>query len=170
MRQVNRVDWDKLRADIQITDIDEAMLTHADLFIVYANAYTKALAMEADAKFNYERKLAIIRTRLRDSLCLSEGGKSVSEARLDRELPMQMEVQDAKEEWVDAEEIANEWRMAMEVIRIRKDMLVQLSANRREEMAQGIRNTAEHIVPPDAIERVRQAFNKVASDKKEIED
>ncbi len=124
--------WDKLKKEIKIDNCSEAMMEHADLYLKYAHMYAEAAPKKDEKKWQAEKTFAIIREGIR-----REHDK-ITEARLDSMTVSHPEYMLAKDEYLKASEEEAGLKLALQALSIRKDMLISLSANMREEAYQGI--------------------------------
>lgn len=129
---MERVKWDELAQEIKINDINEALYTHTDLFVKYAVTAAKAEADKQDAKYSLERICAIVKENLRAQE--TRAGNKVTEARLNDLVVNTEEYTEAVDKYINASFIDTEWKLAMQALSIRKDMLISYSANHRSEL------------------------------------
>lgn len=173
MSKNSKPDWDKLNEEVRVPDINEAMLEHASLFVTYAPKYMKAVRDEQQKKWELESVISAVKQRLKESITATESASKASEARLNRECLIDMEVQSAQEEYNEASAVTMEWRLVLEALRMRKDLLISLSANEREEMAQGIQShvdTGKNVSA--ALDRIRNSIvgkEEITEPEEEVE-
>lgn len=149
------LNWDILKKEIEIKDCKEALTTHADLFLKYAQMYANASVKKDEAKWQADKVYAIVREGLRRDV---EG--KVTEARLDVMAESHPEYVHAKEEYLKASEEETGLKLAIQALSIRKDMLINLSANLREEVYQGIQSGIFTSRPEDALNTLKEKFTK----------
>ena len=149
--------WDTLKEEITITDCTSALLTHADLFLKYAKMYSVASSKKDELKWQTEKSFAIVREGLRRS---SDG--KVTEARLDTMTTSHPEYMAVRSEYLQACEEETALKLAIQVLSIRKDMLINLSASLREEAYQRIQSGTPWYTPQptDALTALKESFSK----------
>ena len=149
--------WDTLRQEILIADCTSALLTHADLFLKYARMYSEASAKRDELKWQTEKAFAIIREGIR-----RDADSKMTEARLDTMTTSHPEYMAAKSEYLKACEEETALKLAIQVLSIRKDMLINLSASLREEAYQGIQSGISGYAqqPTDALTSLKESFTK----------
>ena len=135
------VNWETLKAEVRIenNDVNAALLTQTDLFIKYSYDITQSEAKAQQAKFNLERVEGIRKESLRRDFATR--GDKVTESRLNDLVPQDPEYRGALDDYLKATAQAAEYKLLMQAIVMRKDMLISLSANQRTEAQVGIQQT-----------------------------
>jgi len=131
-----RVNWATLREEMRIADVNTAILEQTQLYLKYAPIQAEAEAAKNQAKFNLERIESIVKEGLRRDL--SSRGEKPTEARLNDMVSNMPDYKASVEELLTAQQEESEWKLAMQAIVMRKEMLVSISANQRMEMQTGI--------------------------------
>ena len=159
----NEFKWDVLKKEIVIKDCMDALIEHSDLFVKYAFMYNEASAEKDAAKWQVEQTFAIIK----ESLRRSESSGKITEARLDALTTGSPEYMKSRDDYLEASEKETALKLALQALSIRKDMLISLSANMREEAFQGIsRGTKESggaiksYQALNALDTLEQKMNK----------
>lgn len=127
------LDPETLRDDVQIeeTNLDKAFREQASLFAHYATLYFNAARATGRAKVLLETKEAVVAKEIRDrAIAASE---KITEKAIEQELARHKEIIHHKLAFSEAEALEDLAKNALEAFKQRKDMLVQLGANAREE-------------------------------------
>lgn len=135
------VNWESLKAEVRIenNDVNAALLTQTDLFIKYASQITSAETKLQQAKFNLERVEGIRKESIRRDF--NTRGDKITEARLNDLVTQDSEYRGALEDYLTAASTNMEFKLLLQAIVMRKDMLISLSANQRTEAQVGIQQT-----------------------------
>ena len=151
------LDWKVFLNEIKIDDINTALLTQTELFIVYAQHYSAVMRKRKDAKWNLEKVEAIVKDYVRNSVS-DDKGKPLSDSKITAIVIQDPSYVKAKEEYIQAENDETDMGLIMKAIDMRKDMLRSLSANRREELA----NKAFGIEGSDEYMRMQSALTQIS--------
>lgn len=128
------IDGQALRRDaiVNPNGLSEAMMEQASLTAHYHTLAAEAARQVDDAKLLLENVEAQVYRVIRDELASS--GEKVTEALLERLVARHQRVIDTKKALNEAKQIEAVAKGAVQAMRDRKDMLVQLGSNEREEM------------------------------------
>jgi hypothetical protein len=153
------VDANQLKADVEFdpTDLDNAARSQAPMFVTYAN-----LARLARRQFERMKvAVEIMESRLyayhRDEL--TKEGKKATEAQIDAAVKTDKRYFAAKEKFIDARAIYDLANDAREAFSQRKDMIVQMTVDRRTERQGELRIMAADTAAESA-QSARQAVLK----------
>jgi|GEM_PF-1589198 len=152
------LDIDSFKSDITVSDnnLDSAMMGQAGLFAFHAAEAARAEAQHARVKLRFEVVEAKLYDQHRKALSLS--GEKVTEKMVENAVKMDPEYLQAKNMVIEAEMLSGFNKGAVEALRHRKDMIVQLGADRREETKGQVRTLAHDDVKARAVSAVsRQA-------------
>lgn len=127
------IDEDELAADAQInpTDLDTAMIKQASMAIHYGVQAAKATREVGLNKTRFEIIEAKAYKRLREEAV--ERGEKITEAALKMLIQLEPDVIRAQRDMFDAQLQADIGKSGFEVFRQRRDMLIQLGVQAREE-------------------------------------
>jgi len=127
------LDMDKFRDEIRIssTNIDDAMMQQSGLRAFYQEQAAQAEAQHARLKLRAEIVEAALYKKHRKALL--DAGEKATEKMVEAEVLLDPEYVAAKNRVIEAETIAATRRAAVDALKDRKDMLVQIGADRREE-------------------------------------
>ena len=153
-----KLDWKKFQNEISISDINVALLTQTELFIVYAEHYSKAMRKRKEARWQLEKIEAILKDNIRNTVT-DEKGKPLSDAEIVAVAMQSPDYISAKEAYIEAENDETDMGLIMKAIDMRKDMLRSLSANRREELA----NKAFALEETEEYGRMQNALMDISS-------
>lgn len=153
--------WDTLKKEIVIKDCMDSLIGHSELFLKYAFMYSEASSVKDEAKWQVEKVFAIIKEGLRRA----ESSGKITEARLDALTTGSPDYMEAKEEYLKASEKETALKLAMQALSIRKDMLISLSANMREEAFQGI---SRGSIEDTGVIKSHQALNALDTLKRKM--
>lgn len=136
------IDVDKFTQDVGIpaTDLSGSFRKQGALFAHYASLHYKALKQE----FNYELKLKVLMSQLDKEIrdrAATEGEKKPSEKQIEQEIARTASYVSALLAYNDAAALVDLTKNALEAFKQRKDMLVQLGANERQELSADISMT-----------------------------
>ena len=121
----------KLREDVAVDDLDRAFREQAALRLWYATQAAKAKEQHSKAKLSLEIVEASVAKELREKAATA--GEKIVEARINSELALDRRVFAARKRVIEAESIFGACAAAADSFRDRKDMLVQIGADRRSE-------------------------------------
>jgi hypothetical protein len=124
----------ELRKDTSINplDLSDGMMQQASLFSHYGELAAKAARQVDDVKLLLENTEAAVYRKLRDDF--AGRGEKVTEAQLEKLVTRHEQVIAMKKALNEAKQIEAVAKTAVEALRQRKDMLVQLGAHEREEL------------------------------------
>ena len=127
------VDPEKLQVDLAFTEmgVNDAMMKHAGLYAHYATLCFKADDQISKAKQVYEITHAKVDSEIRSKAVADD--RKITEKMVEAEAARDGRVVGAKKAMGEAQAIAGLCRHAVDAFRQRKDMLVQVASNRREE-------------------------------------
>lgn len=128
------IESEALRKDTSVNplDLSDAMMQQASLFSHYGELAAKASRQVDDVKLLLENTEAAVYRNLRDEF--AKNGEKVTEAQLEKLVTRHDKVITTKKALNEAKQIEAVAKAAVEALRQRKDMLVQLGAHEREEM------------------------------------
>lgn len=127
------LDVEQFKTDIAVSEhnLDNAMMQQAGLFAWHAAESARAEAQHARVKLRFDVVEAKLYDRHRKALALT--GEKVTEKMVENAVKMDPEYLQAKNLVIESEMLASFNKGAVEALRHRKDMIVQLGADRREE-------------------------------------
>lgn len=117
---------------IQENDLNSAFLRQASLFAYYAQLHVQNMRRESRAKLLLEIEEAKIAKQVRDRL-VAEGAKS-TEKQIEQEISRTASYIKAANAYNEAKANTALAASTVEAFRQRRDMLIQLGANQREEL------------------------------------
>lgn len=127
------LDVDSFKKDISVSEnnLDNAMMQQAGLFAYHAAEAARAEAQYARVKLRFD----VVEARLYDRhrKALAAAGEKVTEKMVENAVKMDADFLAAKNLVIEAEMLAAFNKGAVEALKHRKDMIVQLGADRREE-------------------------------------
>lgn len=154
------VDPKKFNVDTRLSDVelDKNMMEQNSLRAYYGSQAAQAEAQSARTKMKFE----IIEAKLYDQhrRLLLENGEKVTEKMVENEVKKDSRWAIAKGKVIDADTISSINRALVESLRDRQSMLVQLSADRRDEFKQSRSTMAQ----TNAQEEQRQRANQAAKE------
>lgn len=123
----------ELKADLafSVNRLDDAMMNQASLFSHYANQAAKAQLQADRMKNELELVEALIDKELRDEA--AESGQKITEALLAKQIRLDPRYQQALKNSSEAKMIAQMTKSTTEAFSQRRDMLVQIGKDLREE-------------------------------------
>lgn len=127
------LDVDQFKAEIAVSEnnLDNAMMQQAGLFAFHAAEAARAEAQHARVKLRFDVVEAKLYDRHRKAIAAT--GEKATEKAIENAVRQDPEWLQAKNLVIEAEMLADFNRGAVESLRHRKDMIVQLGADRREE-------------------------------------
>ena len=126
--------WSGFKEDLSINDVNTAMLSQPTLFAKWAKEYSDAYAKREDLKWTLDKTYAIINERVRND---PNAGK-LTEARVEALVIQSPEYVAAKEDFLAAQSMESALKLVLQAVTMKKDMLISLSANQREELSTGV--------------------------------
>lgn len=130
--------WEDLKGELYISDLNQALLDQAQIFVKYAYAYIEAVKEAQESAWNVKKTYAVVQEGLRQRMSTDASYGKVTEARLEALTLQSPEYMAAQNEYLVAAEKEAEYKLVMQAIQMRKDMLITLSANQREEAYSGV--------------------------------
>lgn len=133
------IDAEKLAEDMKLdeTDLNDAFLTQAGLAAYYGVLHARASAQLANVKLIRDTTEAKVANELRDRA--NEAKEKLTEAAIERNLLLDPRVQAVGKAYALAIQIEGETRAAVDAMKQRRDMVVQLGAASREEAKGSVR-------------------------------
>lgn len=127
------LDVEEFKNTIKVSEnnLDDCMMQQAGLFASYAADAARAEAQHARVKLRFEVMEAKLYDRHRKALAAA--GEKVTEKMVENEVKQDPEWLQSKNLAIEAEMVVGFNKGAVESLRHRKDMIVQLGADRREE-------------------------------------
>jgi hypothetical protein len=121
----------KRETKVSMTNLDECMIEQSSLRAYYGTLAADAEAEHAKLKLRHD----IIEARVYDKhrKALADAGEKVTEKMVENAVKQDPEWAQSKLRVIEAEQVANRNRACVDSLKDRKDMLVQLGADRREE-------------------------------------
>lgn len=152
------IDADKLARDVSINEneLSNSMAEQASLFTWYSQLNVRAKRQVNDLELLVEVQEGNAAKRLRDE-AVSLGEKPV-QARIDKEVLIDAKVVQAKRALNEAKQAANLCQAAVDAMRQRRDMLVQIGNDRREEKKGNLIIQEREGLRTAALESRRQAI------------
>lgn len=147
------IDPDKLAADVKLneTDLNDAFLTQAGLAAYYGVLAARAAGQLIAIKVVRDTKEAEVASEIRARA--ADKGAKVTEASIREELDQDPRVIAVNKAYALATQIDGETKAAVDAIRQRRDMLIQLGASSREEAKGAVRlNVSTDTVSDRAAE------------------
>lgn len=111
--------------------IDDAMMTQASLFAHYATQAAKAQLQADRLKSQVELIEALIDKEIRDEA--ADSGRKITEALVEKTIRLDSRYQDAVSNYNEAKMVATMTKSVTEAFTQRRDMLVQIGKDLREE-------------------------------------
>lgn len=159
----NFVDVDKMREDVAFSDVDlsGAMLEHSSLFAHYTVLSAKATHQHNHFKMLVDLQMSKLDKEIRDKA--AEEGTKLTEAKITGMIK-------ADARYINAQKALNEASMAMDIargavesFRHRRDMLVQIGKDARDERQ--ARVAISGSVPSPSLEAAKQKALNTAGNK-----
>lgn len=149
------LDVDAFKGEIAVSEnnLDTAMMQQAGLFAWHAAEAARAEAQHARVKLRFEVVEAKLYDRHRKALALT--GEKVTEKMVENAVKLDPEYLQAKNLVIEAEMLSGFNKAAVEALRHRKDMIVQLGADRREESKGQVRTLAHEDNKARALAAVK---------------
>ena len=113
------------------TNLTSAFIEQASKFSYYAAAHARAERQEARLKHRVDIVEAMLDRRFRKEA--KESGEKVTEPQIAKMIICEPEHQTAVSEYIDGKQVSNVCKAAVEAFRHRRDMLIQIGADAREE-------------------------------------
>ena len=126
--------WEKFKEDLSINDVNTSMLNQPALFAKWAQEYSEAYSKREDLKWVLDKTYAVINERVRND---PSAGK-LTEARVEALVVQSPEYVAAKEDFLAAQSMESALKLILQAVTMKKDMLISLSANQREELSTGV--------------------------------
>lgn len=117
--------------------VTSAFISQASLFSYYAAKHARAERQEARAKHNLEIVEAILDKKYRKHF--RDEGVKFTETVIANEIIASKMHREATDDYIDAKQICSVCKAAVEAFRHRKDMLIQVGADSREEKKGALR-------------------------------
>jgi hypothetical protein len=130
--------WEDLKSELYIADINQALLDQSVIFVKYAYAYLQAVKEAQEAAWEVKKSYAVMQESIRRKMSEDSSLGKITEARLEALTLQSPAYMAAQEAYLKAAEKEMEYKLVMQAIQMRKDMLITLSANQREEAYSGI--------------------------------
>jgi hypothetical protein len=112
-------------------NLNDSFVKQAGHFSFYAAKHAQAERQEHRAKFNIEIQEATIDKELRQEARANK--EKITETQITRLITLRPEYQDALNDHIEAKQISNVCKSVAESFRQKRDMLIQLGADQREE-------------------------------------
>ena len=138
--------------DIDSHDLNHAFMRQASLFAYYAAIHVKTMRREARAKLLLEIEEAKVAKAVRDKM-LADGTKT-TEKQIEQEVSRTASYIKAVNALNEAKANTALASSAVEAFRQRRDMLIQLGANQREELKGEVRVVAHDRLRQELRERM----------------
>lgn len=152
------VDVDQFRTDTRVTEatLDNCMIEQNGLRAYYGAQAARAEAQHARLKVKFEVIEATLYDKHRKDLAAS--GEKVTEKMVENAVKMDPRWLKAKNLVIEAETIASINKSLVESLKDRRDMIIQLGADRRDEYKGQARVLAEQQEREELRERARMAM------------
>ena len=136
------VDLRKIAEDVSIrsSELNSCFVEQSSLFVHYARLSAEAAAQVSAKKLTVETIRAKIDKAIRETAV--KDGRKITENAIDQEIALDTTYLKAKMEVIEAEAEEAGVRAIVEGMRHRKDMLIQLGADAREELKGELRMSA----------------------------
>lgn len=152
------IDPEQFEKDVVIgSDLNASFRDQGSLFAHYATLHRQALEQVAQKKLMAEVKKSVLYKEIRETF--EKDGKKITEALLEAEINSNRDYIGVRMELIKAEGIAQLAKNALESFSQRKDMLVQLGADARQEATAELRMMG----PGAAIAAWKEKFGTAAS-------
>jgi hypothetical protein len=152
------VDISRFNSDTKLTEatLDKAMMEQSGLRAFYGSQAAQAEAQHARLKIRFE----VLEAKLYDEhrKVLAAGTEKVTEKMVENAVKLDPRWLKGKNAVVEADTIASVNKSLVIALADRKDMLVQLGADRREEFKGGVRIMAAQDERDTVAERAKAAF------------
>lgn len=152
------VDVNQFNRDTKLTEatLDAAMMEQAGLRAFYGSQAAQAEAQHSRLKVRFDVLEAKLYDEHRKALAL--GGEKVTEKMVENAVKLDARWAKAKNAVIEAETIASINKSLVISLADRRDMMIQLGADRREEFKGGVRIMAEQNERDALAARARDAF------------
>lgn len=152
------VDVNQFNRDTKLTEatLDQAMMEQAGLRAFYGSQAAQAEAQHSRLKVRFD----VLEAKLYDEhrKALAAGGEKVTEKMVENAVKLDPRWAKAKNTLVEAETIASINKSLVISLADRRDMMIQLGADRREEFKGGVRILAEQNERDMLAARAKDAF------------
>ena len=152
------VDVNQFNRDTKLTEatLDNAMMEQAGLRAYYGSQAAQAEAQHSRLKVRFD----VLEAKLYDEhrKALATGGEKVTEKMVENAVKLDARWAKAKNAVIEAETIASINKSLVISLADRRDMMIQLGADRREEFKGGVRILAEQNERDALAARARDAF------------
>ena len=144
------IDPEKLMGDVKIDgDLNGSMMEQASLFVHYGVLQANALRQVHDIELLLEVKKSQVAKAMRDALVAQE--KKPVEAAITKDVELHPDVVHLTRALNEAKLILDLGKVGVEAFKQRRDMLVQLGANGREERkgevrTMGVKSMAQRVI------------------------
>lgn len=127
------IDPDQMKEDVAVNpaDLDSAFVEQASLFAYYGEQSARAMAQVDRFKNMLELMEAKVAAKMREQAAKS--GEKITEKRLEQEIAQHDKIQAMKKLVAEAKEVDAVAKSTLEALKHRRDMLVQMGADRRED-------------------------------------
>lgn len=151
------IDAEQLRTDvsINITNLDDAMVNQAGLFVHYASMTIKARKQYERLKSTVEIIESKLYAQYRQQM-IADGIK-VTEAQIDNAIKTDKQWVGAQSKLIEAQSIWKMCEAAENALGMRKDMVLELARDRRKEREGELRVSELHEQRDKVIEMLREA-------------
>lgn len=112
--------------------VNDAFVNQSGLVSYYGSIAAKAMAQTAKTKLTRDAILARVSQTYRDEAAAE--GKKITEKALEELVSKDTTAIRIRKAYIEAQAIEDECKAALEAIKHRRDMLIQIGANQREEM------------------------------------
>lgn len=157
------IDVEKMREDIEFTpaDLDSAMIRQASLSLFYGTKLAEARQRVSNMKTTLQTAEAMVADQLRAAAV--ENKEKIVEARVKSEVDADARIIKFKRQLNEAQYYVDVATAAVEAFRQRRDMIVQLGVNAREERKGEVR--VNDLAERDAKERVMAILNRESENR-----
>lgn len=160
----NFVDPDELAADIDLNgvEINSAFIDQTSLCVLYGSKAALASRQSSMLKITRDAVIAKVAQQLRDEAVANK--EKLTEKALEERVTLNKKVLRARHRYTIAVQVEEEAKAALEAIRHRRDMLIQLGAQAREESKGGLvlkSQTSTSVRGESLKEKLRQTQQAV---------
>lgn len=154
------VDAEQLKQDVSfsLSDLDNAVREQAPLYVHYAVLAGQARRQYERLKGTFEILESKLSAKYRNEL--AEGGRKVTEAAIEAAIKSDPLWYAAHERVLDARQIMDLANDAREAFSMRKDMLIQVTADRRKEAEGEMRVKAAQEISDTTRDRITEIIRR----------
>lgn len=153
------IDTDKLKTDVSVNpnDLDDALMSHASLYVYYAEQTTKARRQYERTKSGLEILEATLYRQFREQF--SAEGRKTTEKELESAIKTDLKWSAAEARLIDAQAIWKLCEAAESAFVQRKDLILEVARDRRKEREGQLRVSEANNLRDGVLSTLRNAGN-----------